>query len=119
VPLLYNSRKLVLESKKLIEKKNINSICAFTNVKNHPFNAWYFNKNKLKKVINNDTFRRQDLPKVIEHHHQICAFKVGEFLKLNSELINLKTYPIIFGDKLQKKLIEIDTKEDYLKYLRK
>ena len=54
----------------------------------------------------------------MEHHHQICAFKAGEFSKLNSELINLKTYPIVFGEKLQKKLIEIDTKKDYLKYLK-
>ena len=118
VPLLYNSKELVLKSKRLIEKKNINSICGFINVKNHPFNALYLNKNKIKKVITNDSFRRQDLPKVLEHHHQICAFKVSEFSKLNSELINAKTYPIVFGEKLQKKLIEIDTKKDYLKYLK-
>ena len=85
VPLLHNSKKLVLKSKKLIEKRNINSICGFIDVKNHPFNAWYLNKNKIKKVISNDSFRRQDLPKVLEHHHQICAFKAGEFSKLNSE----------------------------------
>jgi CMP-N-acetylneuraminic acid synthetase len=118
IPLLYNSKKLILKSKKIIEQKKNNSICGFIDVKNHPFNAWYLNKNKIKKVISNDSFRRQDLPKVLEHHHQICAFKAGEFSKLNSELINLKTYPIVFGEKLQKKLIEIDTKKDYLKYLK-
>ena len=119
ITLLYNSKKLIIKSKRKIEKKNVKSICGFVDIKNHPYNAWYYNKNKIKKVIKNDCFRRQDLPKVLEHHHQICAFKVSEFSKLNSELINYKTYPIVFDRNTQKKLIEIDTKDDIKKFKKK
>ena len=40
-------------------------------------------------------FRRQDKIKLYEHHHYMCAFKIKELNKLNSELINSKTTPII------------------------
>ena len=58
-------------------------------------------------------FRRQDKIKLYEHHHYMCAFKIKELNKLNSELINSKTTPII----LLKDIIEIDTKKDLMKFI--
>jgi queuine/archaeosine tRNA-ribosyltransferase len=43
----------------------------------------------------------------------LCAFKVKELNKLNSELLNSNTYPLI----LNKEIIEVDTKEDLNKFI--
>ena len=53
---------------------------------------------------------------MFEHHHYLCAFKVKELKKLNSELINKNTIPIIMKE--DKNLLEIDTKQDYKNYLK-
>ena len=85
---------------------------SFLPPKTHPYDCWIINK-KLKKFIKNDVYRRQDKIKLFEHHHYLCAFKVKELNKLNSELINSNTYPLI----LNKKIIEVDTKEDLNKFI--
>ena len=118
LPLLYKNKNDFDECKKIIEQKNIYSLCTFIKVKSHPFNCWkYDEKNKeLSKYINNDVFRRQDLPPAWEHYHYVCCFKAGEIKKLNSELINSKTYPVFLDKDLTEKLVEIDTPEDYEKW---
>jgi len=70
---------------------------------------------KMNKLIKNDIYRRQDLPELWEHHHLICAFKVKEIYKLNSELINSRTRPIFLDKNLRDNIIEVDTLEDIRK----
>ncbi len=118
IPLIYNSKLEIIKSKQIIENKKIDSLCGFINVKTHPYNAWSIKGNKLKKLHNNDFFRRQDLPKMYEHHHNICAFRSSFIDKLNSELIGSFTYPFILSEDTQNKIIELDTREDYKKYLK-
>ena len=67
---------------------------------------------QLKKFIENDIYRRQDKIELFEHHHYLCAFKIKELKKLNSELINSNTTPII----IKEDIIEIDTKKDLIKF---
>ena len=100
---------------KLTKKKNFLSLISFRKVLTHPFDCWIINK-KLKKFVKNDVFRRQDKPKMYEHHHYLCAFKVNELKKLNSELINQNTTPIIMKE--GNNFLEIDTKQDYINYLK-
>ena len=100
---------------KLTKKKNFLSLISFRKVLTHPFDCWIINK-KLKKFIKNDVYRRQDKPKMHEHHHYLCAFKVNELKKLNSELINQNTTPIIMEE--GNNFLEIDTKQDYINYLK-
>ena len=100
---------------KLTKKKNFLSLISFRKVLTHPFDCWIINK-KLKKFVKNDVFRRQDKPIMYEHHHYLCAFKVNELKKLNSELINQNTTPIIMEE--GNNFLEIDTKQDYINYLK-
>ena len=88
------------------------SAMSFLPSQTHPYDCWIINK-KLKKFIKNDVYRRQDKIKLFEHHHYLCAFKVKELNKLNSELVNSNTYPLI----LNKEIIEVDTKEDLNKFI--
>ena len=109
--------KKINEFKKLkiiTEKKNFLSAISFIPVKTHPYDCWLINK-KITKFIKNDVFRRQDKIKLYEHHHYLCAFKIKELNKLNSELINSRTIPIV----LQKDIIEIDTKKDLRNFISK
>ena len=66
--------------------------------------------------IKNDIYRRQDLPAAYSHYHYVCCFKVKEILNLNSELLNINTKPFILNENLSSKLIEIDTKADFIKF---
>ena len=115
IPLIFNSKADILKTKKIINNKKISSICGFIETKKNPFNTWLIKNNKAKQLIKNDIYRRQDVPKVYEHHHHICAFKVAVIKKLNSELISNFTFPYIVSNKTKNKLIEIDTREDYIK----
>ena len=100
---------------KITKKKKFLSLICFRKVLTHPFDCWIINK-KLKKFIKNDVFRRQDKPEMYEHHHYLCAFRVNELKKLNSELINQNTTPIIMAE--GNNFLEIDTKQDYKNYLK-
>ena len=106
-------RKIVdfYKLKNITQKKNFLSAISFVAPKTHPFDCWVVKK-KLKKFINNDIYRRQDKIELFEHHHYLCAFKIKELKKLNSELINSNTTPII----IKKDIIEIDTKKDLIKF---
>ena len=80
----------------------------------HPYNCWQINKkNKIKKYIKNNIFRRQDLPKSYEHHHYICVFQPKDLKHMNGELISKNTYPL---KNIKKSIYEIDTYNDYKKW---
>jgi CMP-N-acetylneuraminic acid synthetase len=96
------------------QKKNFLSAISFVSPKTHPYDCWIIKK-KLSKFIKNDIYRRQDKIKLFEHHHYLCAFKIKELKKLNSELINSNTTPII----LKKDIIEIDTKKDLITFIKR
>lgn len=100
--------------KAITKKKNFSSAISFVPPKTHPFDCWIIKK-KIKKFIKNDIYRRQDKIKLFEHHHYLCAFKIKELKELNSELINSNTTPII----LKKDIIEIDTKKDLIKFIKR
>ena len=104
IPLLPKSKLIYEKGKKIIEKKNIKSLCGFTEVKTHPYLTWYKKKNKIFKYCKNNVFRRQDLPPAITHNHIICAFKCSELKFLNDELINANTKPYL----IKNEIIEID-----------
>jgi len=104
IPLIPKSKNLFEKTKIIIEKKNIKSICGFTKVKTHPYLSWFKKKNKIYQYCKNNVFRRQDLPPAFTHNHVVCAFKCGELKKLNNELINSNTKPII----INKEIKEID-----------
>ena len=118
LPLLYRNVNDFDKARTIIEKPQVRSLCSFIKAKSHPFNCWkYDEKNKvLSKYIENDVFRRQDLPAAWEHYHYICCFKAGEIDNLNSELINSKTHPVFLDRETTEKLVEIDTPEDYEKW---
>tara|TARA_B100000963_G_C22631871_1_gene675357 strand:+ start:2136 stop:2750 length:615 start_codon:yes stop_codon:yes gene_type:complete len=101
IPLLPKSKKLYDSSKKLIEKKNIKSICGFTKVETHPYLTWYKKNNKLYKFCKNNVFRRQDLPLALSHNHIICAFRCSEIKYLDEELININTKPILIKGRIK------------------
>ncbi len=101
IPLIPKSKKLYDSSKKLIEKKNIKSICGFTKVETHPYLTWYKKNDKLYKFCKNNVFRRQDLPLALSHNHVICAFRCSEIKNLDEELINTNTKPILIKDRIK------------------
>lgn len=115
IPLIGKKKIEFDKAKKIIQKKENKSICGFVPIKSHPYNTWYLKEKKMIRLFKKDIYRRQDLPKMWEHNHLICAFKVYELDRLNSELINDDTTPFIFKRKRTENIIEIDYKEDLKK----
>jgi CMP-N-acetylneuraminic acid synthetase len=116
IPIVYRESKTLFKAKKIIEKKNVKSLCSMIKANDHPFSCWRIKKKKIFQYIKNDIFRRQDLPDAYSHYHYICCFKVREIFNLNSELLNNNTTPFILNANLSSKLIEIDTKADFIKF---
>ena len=116
IPIVYKNLNDFKNSIKLVEKKNLKSICGFKLADTHPFNTWYLKKNKPFQFIKNNICRRQDLPKAYSHHHYICGFNIKYLNKLNNELIFKHTFPILINKKTSKKLIEVDTRLDLIKF---
>ena len=112
----YKNKKDFLNVKKISEKKKFKSLLSFREVITHPFDCWVI-KPKLKQIIKNKFFRRQDKPNVYEHYHYLSCFKVSELKKLNDELINKNTEPYLITGNAKYKINEIDCKFD-LQYYR-
>ena len=72
-----------------------------------------FKNNKIFQFINNDYYRRQDLPSAYFHHHYLCCFKINALPHLNNELIYNKTYPVILK-KNSEMIPEIDNLKDFI-----
>ena len=45
------SKKLFEKTKKIIENKNVKSVCGFTKVKTHPFQSWYIKKIRYSSTV--------------------------------------------------------------------
>ena len=118
LPVLYKNYSDFEKARAIIEKSEIRSLCTFVPAKTHPLNTWqYDQKNKkLSQYIENDIYRRQDLPFAWMHYHYVCCFKAKELNHLNSELLSSETYPIFLSDDYAKNLIEIDMPEDFEKW---
>ena len=86
-------------------KQVVKDIGISENVKSPTFSL-------VNEYIENDIYRRQDLPPAWMHYHYVCCFKVNELKNLNNELLNSKTYPIFLSKEYAKNLIEIDTPDD-------
>lgn len=114
----YKQKNDFLMAKKIIEQKEVASLCSFVPASTHPYKCWKFDdkKNELEQFIPNNTFRRQDHPAAWEHYHYLSCFKVSELPALNHEIINRNTHPVFLKKETVDQLVEIDTQEDYEKW---
>tara|TARA_B100001057_G_scaffold221315_2_gene221710 strand:+ start:161 stop:814 length:654 start_codon:yes stop_codon:yes gene_type:complete len=101
------------KAKKIIERKNNDSLISLIPAMTHPFSCWYLKNNKMCQFVTNNEYRRQDLPSAYSHHHYLCSFKIKVLPRLNNELIYHNTYPIIINKK-SNKLLEIDILKDFI-----
>jgi len=115
IPLVYKRKIDFMNSIKIVEKKNLKSVCSFKLADTNPYSCWYIKKNKPFQFLKNNLYRRQDFPKAYSHHHYICGFDIKFLKKLNNELIFGDTYPILLSKHVSNKLIEVDTFEDLKK----
>ena len=115
LPEVYKEPTDFKEAKERVIKENIASLCAFMPVKTHPYDCWYFDQGKraMIRYIENDVFRRQDKPPAWEHYHYICCARASEVPHLNSELIGVRTQPFWVSEEKARRLVEVDTPENY------
>ena len=73
------------------------------------------NKKTMVKYINNDFYRRQDLPASYIHHHYISVTQLNYIKFVNSELIGKLTTPVFMSSKKREQIIEIDSLNDLKK----
>ncbi len=118
LPILYKDLKDFSNAKAIIEDVKISSLCSFIPAKSHPYNCWHYDSStsSLEQYIENDIYRRQDLPEAWQLYHYLCCFKPKALASLNNELVCHDTYPIFLTDEISAQLIEIDTPQDYEKW---
>ena len=112
--------------KKIIKNKNINSIIAYTEANEHPFQfvnlkkKLIFNIFKYKGKIYNDFERTQDWPKAYIGSAALKITKTSYFLKYlqeKSPLFNIKTFDLkkTIGVKISKKEnFDINNEDDLI-----
>lgn len=114
LPVLYKDIRHFEKGKALIESGSCDSLCTFVPAKTHPFNCWKVDDNgKVAQYVDNDCFRRQDLPEAWVHYHYVYCFRAGVIDTLNSEMISPDTHPYFLDEATRDNLIEIDEPEDY------
>jgi CMP-N-acetylneuraminic acid synthetase len=118
IPLLFKRLSDFNDAKLVVEQVDVKSLCTFIPAKTHPYNTWLQDteSKNMTKCIDNDVFRRQDMPPAWEHYHYVCCFKAAELPYLNNELLNTKTYPLFLSESDADNLIEIDTPEDLARW---
>ena len=116
LPILYK-HKVDFESAKLtFTKMNLDSLICFVSADTHPYTCWKMVNDKPVQFIENDVFRRQDMPKAWSHYHYVCGTRVSYLKNVNQELMGKNTYPILLSDEVKNNLVEIDTPEDLEKW---
>lgn len=118
IPVLFKRHSDFNDARLVIEHGEVKSLCTFIPAKTHPYNTWLQDaeSKNMKKYIDNDVFRRQDMPPAWMHYHYVCCFKAAELPYLNNELLNSTTYPLFLSDSDADNLIEIDTPEDLVRW---
>ncbi|SKA83722.1 Cytidylyltransferase [Paucidesulfovibrio gracilis DSM 16080] len=115
LPVLYKSRRHFEHARGIVESGRCDSLCTFVPARSHPYNCWRRDPDsgKMVQYIENDCFRRQDLPDAWVHYHYVYSFRAGALPTLNSEMINADTHPYFLDETTRDRLIEIDEPEDY------
>ena len=95
-----------------LNKKTTSLICC-EEVKTHPYLCFYEKENgKAEQLINHNLYRRQDYPKCVIQSFFFSCYRVSIINELHDLLFEKDT---IFY-KLNNNKIDIDYKEDYLKW---
>jgi N-acylneuraminate cytidylyltransferase len=118
LPVVYKDITDFELAKELIENEEHDSLIGLFPAASHPYSCWRIDEaGGLYQYINNDVYRRQDMPAAWTHHHYISCFRRRAFESLNSELIGSDTRPVILKDETLECLIEIDTPEDWERWM--
>ena len=115
LPVLHKAREDFEKARRIIEPGEVRSLCSFVPAKTHPYSCWRYDQatQRLSQYVENNVFRRQDLPPAWQHYHYTYCCFAGELPKLNDELLNAQTYPLFLTAEKAENLIEVDTPEDF------
>ena len=78
--------------------------------------CWQVKKIKCRNSLKTIYVEGKIFPNAYSHHHYICGFNPKYLNKLNNELIFKNTFPMLLNKNTTKKLMEIDTPEEYKKF---
>jgi len=113
LPIVYKDVADFELAKELMESGAQDSLIGMCPAPVHPYSCWQIDEDgRLRQYIENDVYRRQDMPKAWTHHHYLSCFWRRAFDSLNSELIGPRTHPVLLKAQTVDSLIEIDTPED-------
>tara|TARA_B100000287_G_C20399506_1_gene689022 strand:- start:60 stop:701 length:642 start_codon:yes stop_codon:yes gene_type:complete len=88
------------------------SLLCRKEIQTSPFLVLKEEKNgKGSQLFYHDLYRRQDYPKCFEISHYISIFRANSLVDLNSNMYNSNTFFL----KIEKEIIDIDTKKDFNK----
>jgi CMP-N-acetylneuraminic acid synthetase len=98
-----------------MEQDDCASLCTFIPAVTHPYTCWRQDADtkRIYQYIPNDVFRRQDMPPAWRHYHYVMALKPAALPQLNSELLGDITHPLLLTEEVARRLVEIDTPEQY------
>ena len=76
LPVVYKDIADFELGKELIEQAGHDSLIGMCPASSHPYSCWWIDEDgNLHQYIENDVYRRQDMPKAWTHHHYLCCFR--------------------------------------------
>ncbi|EME69327.1 N-acylneuraminate cytidylyltransferase [Paramagnetospirillum caucaseum] len=118
LPVLYKNAEDFATARAVAETPGTRSVMSFIPAKTHPYSCWQWDGGTLTQYIENDLFRRQDMPPAWMTYHYTCCFRAGILDQLNSELVGSATMPVFLSEATARNLIEVDTPEDLERWQR-
>ena len=113
LPVVYKDAADFEIARRMMEDGGCDSLIGLCPALSHPYSCWRLDEGgRMRQYVQNDVFRRQDMPDAWTHHHYLCAFRRRTFESLNSELIGPATCPVKIPARTIERLIEVDTYED-------
>jgi N-acylneuraminate cytidylyltransferase len=118
LPVLHKDPADFEAARELAEQSGTDSFMSFIQAGTHPYTCWKWDGRRLAQYIENDLFRRQDMPPAWMTYHYTCGFKAKVLGDLNSELVGPMTVPLFLSEATARSLVEVDTPEDLERWQR-
>lgn len=118
IPLVYRDATDFRAAREIVDQEAPGSLCSFIPAHTHPFLCWRVDENsgKIAKFMENDLFNRQDFPPAWENYNYLSCVRVDELNRLNSNLLNNDTRPILLPMEKAAQFVELDELSDLDKW---
>lgn len=115
IPLVYKDVDDFLMAKRILDDDGPPSLYSFIPAKSHPYYCYRVDEKsgRMKRFIDNDVYRRQDLPDAWKGCPYLCAIRADAVEGVKSNLFRDDAYPILLDQRQADQIVDVDEEKDF------